>query len=305
MFRVSENFLKEEIKEGFTVPAKMKQAWAALLKTFLEIDRVCKKHNIKYFGIYGTLLGAVRHKGFIPWDDDMDIGMLRNDYMKFVSVADEIQAPYRVKSIYSENSFSQFHIVISNSREEKLTYDENRIKDFFGCPFIIGIDINCLDYVPRDENMKKMQQLMYYIGYSLSMDYEKKRNTDDYKRLLEEFNKRLGANFDINNENFLRDIRLATDKISMWCSKENADTVVYYPQMAYSPTQQFHLKENFDEVIDVDFENIRIPIPKEYDKVLKVLYGADYMTPIQSTAGHNYPFYASQEEYFRYIGAIE
>ncbi len=215
-YTVSEGFLQAEERDGFLVSAKMKRAWAAMLKTCLEIDRICKKYNIKYFASFGTLLGAIRHKGFIPWDDDIDLGMLRGDYMKFLSVAHEIKFPFNIKSIYTKDKFSQYHTVVSNSREEKLTYNRDRMRDFFGCPFIVGIDIDCFDYVPRDENVDKLQRLMYYIGYSLTMDYEKKRDTEEYKNLLFQFNSRLGTDFDINSTTFFRDVSLATDKIAGW-----------------------------------------------------------------------------------------
>lgn len=55
----------------------------------LEFDKICKKHNIKYFLMFGSILGAVRHSGFIPWDDDLDVGLLRADYDKLLSVKDE------------------------------------------------------------------------------------------------------------------------------------------------------------------------------------------------------------------------
>ena len=67
----------------------MKRAWAAQLEVLEEIDKVCKKHNIRWFADCGTLLGAVRHRGYIPWDDDMDICMLRPDYIKFNQVAEQ------------------------------------------------------------------------------------------------------------------------------------------------------------------------------------------------------------------------
>ena len=80
---VPDNFLEGEIRNSFYVESMMKKVWAAQLEVLHEIDRICKKHNITYFADWGTLLGAVRHKGFIPWDDDMDITMKRQDYIKF------------------------------------------------------------------------------------------------------------------------------------------------------------------------------------------------------------------------------
>lgn len=73
----STDFYRDEVRCGFYVPTAIKQAWGAELTVLAEIDRICRKHNIKYYAEWGTLLGAIRHGGFIPWDDDMDIVMLR------------------------------------------------------------------------------------------------------------------------------------------------------------------------------------------------------------------------------------
>lgn len=83
----STDFYRDEVRYGFYIPTAIKQAWAAELMVLGEIDRICRKYNIKYYAEWGTLLGAVRHGGFVPWDDDMDIGMLREDYIRFRKVA--------------------------------------------------------------------------------------------------------------------------------------------------------------------------------------------------------------------------
>ena len=71
-----------------------------------EVKRICDKYNIKYFMIAGTLLGAVRHKGFIPWDDDLDIGMLRNDYNRFIKLAaKDLKEIYYLETWYTSSGY--------------------------------------------------------------------------------------------------------------------------------------------------------------------------------------------------------
>ena len=82
------DFFRDAIRYGFYVPTQVKIAWAASLDVLSEIDRICQKHGITYFADWGTILGAVRHGGFVPWDDDLDICMLRADYNRFREVAD-------------------------------------------------------------------------------------------------------------------------------------------------------------------------------------------------------------------------
>ena len=79
-----EEYFLEENRDGFLVSQDMKRAWAAQLEVLEEVKRVCAILDIKFYADWGTLLGAVRHHGFIPWDDDMDIAMLRIDYMRFL-----------------------------------------------------------------------------------------------------------------------------------------------------------------------------------------------------------------------------
>ena len=83
---VNSDFYQAEYRDGFFVDEERKKVWAVELDLLELLISICDKHGIKYFAIGGTLLGAARHKGFIPWDDDIDIGMLRKDYDRFLKV---------------------------------------------------------------------------------------------------------------------------------------------------------------------------------------------------------------------------
>ena len=82
--KLPEGFLEPEERCGYQVTTKLKKIWAVELDLLDQFQKVCAKHNIKYQVFAGTLLGAVRHKGFIPWDDDIDVCMPREDYDKIL-----------------------------------------------------------------------------------------------------------------------------------------------------------------------------------------------------------------------------
>lgn len=99
------------------------------VKALSELIRICKKHNLKFYVIGGTLIGAVRHKGFIPWDDDVDVGMPRPDYDKFLTIVNsEIHDPFVVDDYHWDDSFKSYFCKMRSKNfelKEKLTDNEN------------------------------------------------------------------------------------------------------------------------------------------------------------------------------------
>ena len=89
MINYDESYFQPEDRDGEHLKGMEKRFWASTMESLEQVDKICKRHNITYFGYYGTLLGAVRHGGFIPWDDDMDIAMFRKDYNRFIQYAKE------------------------------------------------------------------------------------------------------------------------------------------------------------------------------------------------------------------------
>ena len=106
------------------------------------VDKFCREHDIKYGLCYGSLIGAVRHKGFIPWDDDIDIAMLRPDYDKFMELFNKFNTRYQCKSAELDKNFTRPFMRVSDTNT--LLYDTKR-------KFFISIDIFCWDNAPDDD----------------------------------------------------------------------------------------------------------------------------------------------------------
>ena len=104
--KLSPSFFKEESQNGFLISKTRKELWAIELDLLWQFRKICEKYKLTYWLDGGTLLGAVRHGGFIPWDDDIDITMPRKDYDKFVQYASkELKYPYFLQNDWTDSTF--------------------------------------------------------------------------------------------------------------------------------------------------------------------------------------------------------
>ena len=99
----SPDFFREETRCDFLVTTERKKIWAVELDLLMQFDRVCRKHGLRYFMFVGSLLGAIRHRGFVPWDDDIDLVLPRDDYETMLKLGDEFPAPYFLQSPWTDN----------------------------------------------------------------------------------------------------------------------------------------------------------------------------------------------------------
>ncbi|MBO6147933.1 MAG: LicD family protein [Lachnospiraceae bacterium] len=148
------DFFRDEVRNGFYIPTAIKQAWAAQLDVLDVVDGICRKHGIKYFADWGTLLGAVRHGGFVPWDDDLDIAMLRPDYKRFREVADdELPQGFVIHDFERKEDHWLFLARVVNN--EKMCFTEEYLDVHNNFPWLAGVDIFLKDYLYKDEEKEK------------------------------------------------------------------------------------------------------------------------------------------------------
>ena len=255
-----------------TYHGKLEIVHNILLAYILEIDRICKKHNIKYFLAGGTLLGAIRHKGFIPWDDDADVMMLREDYDKFLEVAQSELPP----NMFVQNPKTEKlnHHVFTKIRMDNTLFATKHTGKFMNMHNGIFIDILSQDNTSNNKIIQKLHIYATLIFRSMVFNKwaRKPMRTGGKHPILCKV-----ANFikDICPYKFLEFIQDNT--ISLF--KNNNNCKYLYDGMGRNLRRGVFPKKWLEEVIYVDFEGYKLPVPKYYDEYLTYLYG-DYMQMI-------------------------
>ena len=293
MINYPDNYFDAETRDGFYIEEKMKRAWAAQIEVLDEIRRVCRKLEIPFFADWGTLLGAVRHKGFIPWDDDLDIGMLRNDYTRFLNEAPAILDNYfELKSLYNDPTHDNVKCRVISGRH--MNFDKDYLNRFHGCPYVVGIDIFPIDYIPKDK--EKCDNQLHMIELVLSAASSIPQNppyNDEVINLLSSIEHSFNVSFNKNNRPF-HELKKLVDILCAACPPDESKEVCSMIDLAGG--WDYHIPvEMYGRTIEMPFEATTIPVPVGYDTILRTKYGADYMTPINRSSSHDYPFYKKQE----------
>lgn len=297
-----DSFFEREIRCDFEISKMMKRAWAAQLKLLKIVADICAENNLTYFADWGTLLGAVRHRGFIPWDDDIDICLKREDYNKLIQILpEELPDGVEVLGIHAvKDKCRQVHSDIFQLRVGAVRdfWDINEyIRFFHGYPFdLIGIDIFPLDIVPSDEMAYQTQNKLLSVGFAIASSWKDMKREGSLETRLAQFEKLTGIPIPKDIPEELRQIHLwkIVDALSGLYHEGEGDKITEYIFSYYVPERIF--KEDwYKEVIWMPFENMEIAVPCGYEHVLKALYG-DFMEFRKDAAAHSYPFYQNMEK---------
>ena len=250
------------------------------------VDAFCRQNRIKYFIAFGTLIGAIRHKGMIPWDDDIDIVMPREEYNRFIRLMQEQKG----KTIYQVNCYetdSEFYLPwarVCNNTTILLNRPHRKENDLG-----VWIDVFPLDNAPELQERVRWfevyQKKRAKVLYTIPTTYEK----FSFKKQVLSTGLLWRAYYGVRNFKKYRDDCMLW--ALMYNDKDSNDYMV--PGTMYKMRLVFP-KALFDNSVEVEFENLKLLAPAEYDSFLRIVYG-DYMQlpPLEKRKTHHHftPYY--------------
>jgi len=244
----------------------MKELKDIELSILEDVDRFCIEHNINYFVSYGTMIGAIRHKGFIPWDDDVDIAMPRNDYKKFVRYYTSDR--YEVLSNEKQDYYYNFAKVVDTrtyARELNLPQEIKQLG--------VYIDVFPLDGISDNPKRAKWH---YQVAHFLNrfVRYSKSKDNSSYQGI---------ANYVLWKISRFYGFKRAKAIFDSWMNKCNSNnsSAVFSVNSPYG-MREIIQKNDISKVIRMPYETIEVNVPQGYDSILTSIYG-DYMTPPPET----------------------
>lgn len=277
-------------------PEVLQKLWKVEEGIYLEFARICDKYNLKYFCAYGTALGAIRHKGFIPWDDDMDMGMLREDYEKFLEIAPkELKENFELLEARNTKGYVLPFAKLTRSDTTFVEATDIDRKYHSG----IFIDIFPFDAVPKDfEDRKKIERKCWFIARLMVLcDYPKPKLpatiSGSKKSLVYAICNIAHFGLKILGQTPAKLQVKYTNAASKYGKTHEAhlyaDFVMYNAEIDFGKSDQFFEETTLLPSKEVPFDDIYVKVPNNYDKYLRDSYGNYLELPNVKDRHSHYP----------------
>lgn len=286
-----EKFLEPETRQGYFIDAKMKRIWKFELDILEEFQRICKKHNLRYFVIAGTLIGALRNKGYIPWDDDIDVVMMRDQYDLFCKYAlTELKDPYVLQTLETDKFYHEGFAKIRNPETTMITTwaREHKIR----CNQGIDLDVFPLDAVASPKHLRlqanlngRLMHARKVAQYGMRKDFRGWIADSCYWLFYHIVGNRLISRW---REALFRNTKLGPERL-------------VGPQ-AFTPLvrRTWWKKDWFAESVEMPFEYLTVSVPKGYDEILTQQFG-EWRKPVKGTSSHTDILFDTERSYAEYL----
>ena len=247
-----------------------------LLSMLKMLDEICQKEGIRYFLDSGAAIGAVREKGFIPWDDDVDVAILRPDYERLRKVI-RTQLPSNIKFVEPEDFSPYFFDFIPRIVNLDIPLREETDEDvqYHNYQNRASIDFIILDNAPSSKLAQRLMRLRCKMTYGLAMSKRYMIHSERYSAT-----ERIMSGVCVFMGHFMSREKIM-DQYQKNCMRyAKKETPFLIRSNSLLNYIGFYPKSFYMEEIYLKFEDAMFPLPKEYDAILRQLYG-DYMTPVR------------------------
>ena len=296
MKEISMDFFRDEVRNGFFIPTAVKQAWAAQLQVLDAIDTICRKHGITYFADWGTILGTVRHGGYVPWDDDMDICMKREDYTRFKEAAKtELPESFCIHDYEHQEDHWLFLSRVVNNKH--ICFEPEHMKQFHNFPYLAGIDIFVLDYLYKDEQQEKQrcEEVKHIIAVAdgiVAGEIAQPVKEANLIQLEQKYHKTFNRKLD-NRHMGIELYRLAEEQMARVPEEQSDRMAQIFPWGLLGNRGQD--KKYYEKFVRLPFEDTTMPVPADYHRILSGKYH-DYFKIHKGWNGHDYPYFEGQRK---------
>ena len=300
--QLPEGFLDEEERCGYTISSDMKTLWAVELDLLNELQRVCEKHGLTYYACAGTMLGAARHQGIIPWDDDLDIMMFRDDYRLLCEHMDEFKGRYFLQTEYNDKGSLRGHAQLRNSETTAILKDDYNGEYAFNQG--IFIDIFPLDSIPdnadeRSAFFEKLKKKRLLTRKFRDFSRYKRESNSKIKRIIKAiispFVSAAEKTFGLSHNTYVEYERL----MQKYNGKDSKEVGIL--ALLALGNRFIWERSDFDgEDMMLPFEMTEIPVPAGYIHMLEKSYG-DWRKMVKAKTNHGDTLFDPHKSYREYM----